>query len=224
MLLTNETLDFLNDLSKNNQREWFHENKNRYEPVWQGMKSLVSALIMGLSKFDPQIHQEIDPGKCLFRIYRDTRFSLDKTPYKTWLGAGISKNGRKLAGPEYYIHIQPNNQSFIAVGYWQPEKTHLEAIRQEIDYNGNELEAILSNLREQNPSIELGEYDKLKRPPQGYAADHPYIDYLKLKSFTLQVSLSDKTVQSEDLLSTILKHYEIMLPFKNFIHQAIGDE
>lgn len=224
MLLTKDTLDFLNDLVANNNREWFQANKSRYEPVWQGMKSFVSALIKGLADFDPQIHEQIDAGKCQFRIYRDTRFSDDKTPYKTWLGAGISKNGRKLAGPEYYIHIQPGNQSFIAVGYWRPEKEHLDAIRQEIDYNGEELTKILKAMREQNSAIELGEYDKLKRPPQGYSVDHPQLEIIKLKSFTLHYDLSDKVVRSPKLLEEVLAIYEVMLPFKNFIHQALGDK
>src|SRR5690606_10747266 len=132
---------------------------------------------------------DIPVSKCIFRIYRDTRFSKDKTPYKTWFGAGISVAGRKLNGPEYYLHLEPNN-SFIAGGYWRPEKEHLAAIRQEIDYNGDQFKQIL-----QAPSFiqhcTLNTEDTLKKAPVGYDSDHPDIAFLKLKSYTVSKALKD---------------------------------
>lgn len=224
MSLTKDTFDFLNDLSFNNNREWFLENKHRYDRSWQEMKSFVGQIIEGLASFDPYIHKDIDPGKCLFRIYRDVRFRKDKTPYKTWLGAGISVNGRKLQGPEYYIHIQPDH-SFLAVGYWRPEKEHLAAIRQEIDYQGEDWENMLLQLHTQaGEKVVPDREDTLKRPPAGFSADHPQIQYLKLKSFTLSRELTDLELMGPRALSYVLQHYQEMLPFKNFIHRAIGDE
>lgn len=224
MSLTKDTFDFLNDLSFNNNREWFLENKHRYDRSWQEMKSFVGQIIEGLASFDPYTHKDIDPGKCLFRIYRDVRFRKDKTPYKTWLGAGISVNGRKLQGPEYYIHIQPDH-SFLAVGYWRPEKEHLAAIRQEIDYQGEDWENMLLQLHTQaGEKVVPDREDTLKRPPAGFSADHPQIQYLKLKSFTLSRELTDLELMGPRAVSYVLQHYQEMLPFKNFIHRAIGDE
>jgi len=224
MQLSKDTLNFLAELAVNNNREWFLENKARFDTVWQGMKELVQQLILGLSEFDTHIHRDIDASRCLFRIYRDTRFSKDKTPYKLWLGAGISVNGRKLHGPEYYLHIQPGGKSFIAVGYWRPEKDHLAAIRQEIDYNGQELNQILEELEGAPKPIALNRNEKLIRPPIGYMADHPDIELLKLKSFTLSYPIRDEEVPSDQVLSVLLENYRSMLPFKSFLHQAIGQE
>lgn len=231
MHLTKETFDFLAELRENNDREWFQENKGRYDQIWATMKSFVQTIIEGLAQIDPYITKEIPAAKCLFRIYRDTRFSLDKTPYKSWLGAGISFNGRKLEGPEYYIHIQPGN-SFLAVGYWKPKKEHLEAIRQEIDYNGEEFSQILKNLNttgsNQNEpprnSLKLDQDEMLKRPPAGYAQDHPDINLIKLKSFTLSCALEDSVFYGPNCLEIVLKTYQNAQDFKRFIHQAIGDE
>lgn len=227
MSLTKATFDFLALLEKNNNRDWFMKHKPRYEQAREEMKALVQAIVEGLATFDPAIHRDIDPNRCLFRIYRDVRFRKDKTPYKTWLGAGISVNGRKLQGPEYYLHVQPG-KSFLAVGYWRPEKEHLAAIRQEIDYQGTEFRDILSLI---NQSVEqpiiLDDNDRLVRPPSGYSATHPEIEFIKLKSFTLSVALPDTSLydpQAGQAARTILDIYRALYPFKLFLHRAIGDE
>lgn len=231
MHLTKETFDFLAELRENNNRDWFQENKARYDQISAVMKSFVQAIIEGLAQVDPYITKEIPAAKCMFRIYRDTRFSLDKTPYKYWLGAGISINGRKLEGPEYYIHIQPGN-SFLAVGYWKPKPEHLASIRQEIDYNGEEFHEILKRLDHSNTatnhpgmnSLKLDRNETLKRPPVGYSKDHPDINLLKLKSFTISCTLADDVFYAPDSLDTVLKTYQDAQDFKRFIHQAIGEE
>lgn len=143
MKIEKQTLDFLNQLRENNNREWFQENRALYEAALADVKDYITALIAALSEFDPHINTDIQTARCLFRIYRDTRFSKDKTPYKTWFAAGISVEGRKLDGPEYYLHIEPGKH-FFAAGYWRPEKQHLHAIRQEIDYNYPELVDVLA--------------------------------------------------------------------------------
>ncbi|MFD2598113.1 DUF2461 domain-containing protein [Sphingobacterium corticis] len=212
------TFAFLSDLSENNNREWFQENKNRYDDAQQNVKDFVQAIINRLSDIDPHIPKDINPGKCLFRIYRDVRFSKNKAPYKNWLAAGISVDGRKLDGPEYYIHIEPN-KIFIAVGYWRPNKAHLDLIRQEIDYNAEEL--IIALKKGKRDWTDLDTEDKLVRPPAGYEATHPHIDLLKLKSFTLHHQISQEVMESERALDEVISWYESCLPFKNFIHMAI---
>ncbi|SMG38675.1 DUF2461 domain-containing protein [Sphingobacterium psychroaquaticum] len=218
MHIAKETMSFLRELRENNNREWFIANKNAYDKAQANVKDFITALIGELTTFDPHINNEIKASKCLFRIYRDIRFSKDKTPYKTWFAAGISVDGRKLDGPEYYLHIGPEN-NFIAAGYWRPEKQHLEAIRQEIDYNSAELVKVLA---EGDFTIaDLSVEDKLKRPPAGYTEDDPNIEVLKLKSFIIHRSLSDAEVTAPNALQNMVDITKRIYPFKQFIHQAL---
>lgn len=216
------TFDFLSELKENNSREWFTENRNQYEAALADVRVFLTELIAALSEIDPKINTSIQANKCLFRIYRDTRFSNDKTPYKTWFGAGISVDGRKLQGPEYYIHIGAEN-SFIACGYWRPEKQHLDAIRQEIDYNGEQLTKIINQVLEDG-KITLYKEDLLKRAPAGYGEDNPYIDLIKLKSFVLDQSLTVNALSGKNALQDIVTSYKRMLPFKEFLHEAIAGD
>ncbi|GAA4782140.1 DUF2461 domain-containing protein [Olivibacter ginsenosidimutans] len=216
------TFIFLSDLKTNNNRDWFLENKSLYDAAHQNVKDFITTFIQHLAKVDRYITEEISVSKCLFRIYRDTRFSKDKTPYKNWFGAGISVAGRKLNGPEYYLHIEPGN-SFIAGGYWRPEKDHLAAIRQEIDYNGTEFRRIIST-----PDFitycTLNDDDKLKKAPVGYAPDHPEIEFLKLKSFTVSKALKDNELTDKQCFTYIMPFIEAMYDFKLFLHQALDQE
>ncbi|SFC04622.1 TIGR02453 family protein [Parapedobacter composti] len=216
------TFDFLSAIKENNDRTWFQANRDAYEQAWLNMKEFTAAIIHGLAQTDRYITEDIPVTKCLFRIYRDTRFSKDKAPYKTWLGAGISTAGRKLNGPEYYLHIQPGN-SFAAGGYWRPEKDHLAAIRQEIDYNGDQLLELLAD-PEFKQHCQLDMQDQLKRPPAGFDSDNPYIEYLKLKSFTAFQAFTDEELAQPDGLDRVLGAFRRMYDFKLFLHRALGDD
>lgn len=218
MKIKKSTFAFLEDLKANNNREWFQANRNRYDEAQQNIKDFVQEIVNRLSEFDPQINTEIKVAKCLFRIYRDVRFSKNKDPYKNWFAAGISVDGRKLEGPEYYLHIEPE-KSFIAVGYWRPSKNHLDAIRQEIDYNAATLHEALA--KGKWSADDLDRDDKLIRPPAGYTADDPNIELLKLKSFILYEKVSQKQLESPKALDTLISFCERALPFKLFIHEAI---
>lgn len=212
------TFKFLSDLKNNNSREWFQANKEDYEDANKDVKDFVQELILKLSTFDVQINTDIKASKCMFRIYRDVRFAKDKSPYKSWLSAGISVDGRKLDGPEYYIHIELGN-SFAAVGYWQPKKEHLEAIRQEIDYNFDGFEQVLKS---GNFEIDdLSKEDKLKRPPAGYTLENPAIEVLKLKSFIIHKHISDSDMTRAFALEHIVELFQRTLPFKEFLHESI---
>lgn len=221
MQISPSTFIFLKQLRENNNREWFQANKEAYDLAHENVKAFVAAFIIQLAKVDRYISEDIPTSKCLFRIYRDTRFSKDKTPYKHWFGAGISVAGRKLNGPEYYLHIEPEN-SFVAGGYWRPEKDHLAAIRQEIDYNGKQFRDIInaSNFR---ALCTLNQEDKLKKAPSGYEVDHPEIEFLKLKSFTASHSFSDNEFMSKNAIESILKPITAMYDFKLFLHHALDE-
>lgn len=218
MKIEKETLSFLNQLKENNNREWFQENKALYDAAVANVKAFITELIAELSQIDPHINTDIQASRCLFRIYRDIRFSKDKTPYKTWFSAGISIDGRKLDGPEYYFHIEPGN-NFFAAGYWRPDKAHLEFIRQEIDYSSNELVEALA--RGGYTVADLSEEDKLKRPPAGYDAENPNIELLKLKSFIVYDKFTDIEITGAEGLKRLIDTAMRVNPFKQFIHQAI---
>lgn len=218
MNIAASTFDFLKALKENNNREWFNANKASYEQAKENIENFIQALINNLATFDPHIENSIQAKQCLFRIYRDVRFSKDKSPYKAWFAAGISLDGRKLDGPEYYVHLEPGN-SFVAVGYWRPKKEHLELIRQEIDYNFAGLEKALA---EGNwTTDDLSKEDQLKRPPAGYTEDHEAIEILKLKSFILYKPLEDEQILKAFALEDITKLFQRTLSFKIFIHEAI---
>lgn len=224
MYILPSTFTFLADLKKNNNREWFQDHRTEYELAHENVKEFVATFITALSKIDRYINEEIPVSKCIFRIYRDTRFSKDKTPYKNWFGAGISVAGRKLNGPEYYLHIEPGN-SFVAGGYWRPEKEHLAAIRQEIDYNGAQFRQIIHAPNFSKFCI-LNDEDKLKKAPAGYDPDHPDIEFLKLKSFTASRALSDTDLSAKNgaALKPLLSFAEALYDFKLFLHQALDQE
>ncbi|MCI0921571.1 DUF2461 domain-containing protein [Sphingobacterium rhinopitheci] len=212
------TFEFLSALKENNNREWFQANKADYDHAYSDVKNFVEELIAKLSVFDKHINTDIKSSKCMFRIYRDVRFAKDKSPYKSWLAAGISIDGRKLDGPEYYVHIEPGN-SFVAVGYWQPKKSHLAAIRQEIDYDFESFEETLKLA--DGELNDLSQEDKLKRPPAGYSLDNPAIEILKLKSFIILKPISDRDMVRAFALEHITEMFQQTLPFKDFLHLAI---
>lgn len=219
MHIAQDTFDFLRDLQENNNREWFLAQRERYDAALADVKSFITEMISELSAMDPLITTDIKASKCLFRIYRDIRFSKDKTPYKTWFSAGISLDGRKLQGPEYYFHLEPN-KTILGVGYWRPGKEHLDLIRQEIDYSAADLhEALASG---SFSAVDLSTEDKLKRPPTGYTEASENIELLKLKSFILYKSFTDKEMVAADALKSVLEGCQRMYPFKLFLQQAIS--
>ncbi|HLQ98892.1 MAG TPA: DUF2461 domain-containing protein [Sphingobacterium sp.] len=218
MILSKDIFHFLSELKHHNNRDWFNENKHRHIEAKEQIETLIGGLIAKLAEFDPHINHGISPRKCLFRIYRDIRFSKDKTPYKTWYSAGISIDGRKLDGPEYYLHIEPG-ASYLATGYWRPYRDHLQQIRQEIDYNAK---ALFSALKEGGfQKKDLSTHGKLKRAPAGYSEEDEHIELLKLKNFILNIKVPDSVFLSKDAESSIAEEYKKMYPFKRFIHHAL---
>ena len=164
--LHSQTLKFLANLKKNNNKPWFDKNKPQYEEIKNQLTDVASEVIKEVNKFDPSLG-DVDPKKSVFRIYRDIRFSPDKTPYKTNIGFWMAKGGMKLPSAGYYVHLQPGN-SFLGGGIWMPEPEQLNKIRQEIDYNFSNFKKIV-----EAPSFKklFGKLDsemKLSRPPKNY--------------------------------------------------------
>lgn len=215
------TLTFLDELSGNNNREWFNTNKKRYEAARENVLDFTAVLIAGISKFDKTIPSDLNPKDCVMRIYRDIRFSNDKTPFKTNFGIAISANGKNFIGPGYYVHIQPS-KSFVAGGSWFPESEYLKAIRQEIDYNGSDLRAILNKPDFIDTFGDLDREGALKTTPKGYSADHADIEYLKLKSFTATCQLTDQELTRAGAEDMISSHLEKIYPLMVFLRNAIA--
>lgn len=214
-------LKFLKDLARNNDREWFEKNKARYLEAKQEFEALVGAVLQELVKFDAGLGG-LDARKLPFRIYRDVRFSKDKRPYKTNMGAGFSPNGKLVQEPGYYLHLQPGNKSFVAGGIYMPDGPRLASIRQEIDYNPSDLKKIMSGKAFRKNFDDFDDFDKLKTAPKGYPKDHPNIEWLKLKSFIVSLPLSDKQVMEKNFVKTVAATCKSIKPLNDYIREAIS--
>ena len=213
-------LKFLKDIKKNNEREWFEKNKSRYLTAKTDFENLVASLLDEFTKFDKGLGG-LDPKKLPFRIYRDVRFSKDKRPYKTNMGAGFSPNGKLVQEPGYYIHIEPG-KSFVAGGIYMPDAERLGKIRQEIDYNFDKLNKITKGKKFKSLYPTFDDFDKLKTAPKGYAKDHPQIELLKLKSFIVSKEFSDKEVLDKKFVKKVADYCKEIKPLNDFIKEAIS--
>jgi len=221
-MIKKETFHFLKDLAANNDRDWFQENKARYEEARQNVEDFSDEVLKEIKKIDPSIPSEFSGKKSMMRIYRDVRFSKNKLPYKNNFGIGISSSGKGGDTPGYYIQIQPG-QSFIAGGYWMPEADHLKSIRQEIDYNTQDLLKIIETKEFTAHFGGLSQEDKLKTTPKGYDAEHEHIELLRLKSFTVSEKLKDSDLNSSKAIETIVESLKLINPLTVFLKQAIGN-
>lgn len=220
MTIKPDTFQFLADLAENNNREWFQTNKQRFTDAQENMVSFAAELIETLAKTDVHVEAAIDPKKTVMRIYRDVRFSKDKTPYKTNLAVGRFTR-YKIPEVGYWLQIEPG-KSFIAGGYWMPSNEHLKAIRQEIDYNAAELTAIVDTPEFKKLFGEFRDQEQLKTLPKGYEADHEHIRLLKLKSFIAYRDLTDKELQAEDAVKKVAMLCSKIYPLNVFLNHAIN--
>ena len=213
-------LEFLSALAQNNHKDWMDANKKWYLETRERFLEDVGVLLKELTELEPEL-AAFKPKDCVFRQNRDIRFSANKDPYKTNFGAYFSPKGKKSPGPGYYLQVQPGN-SFLAGGIWMPDSDTLRKIRKEIDYSGAELKEI-ENEPEFKKLFKEIEGEKLKTSPREYEADHPYIEYLRLKSFTVSHPILDKAVESGAFLTFALDGFRRMKPFNDFLAKAIED-
>jgi uncharacterized protein (TIGR02453 family) len=219
-MLQASTLKFLKDLKKNNNKPWFEKNKPVYLDAKADVENLVARLIEGFGKTEAGI-AALQPKDCTYRIYRDVRFSKDKTPYKTHMGAYLNKGGKKMPTAGYYFHCEPG-RNMAGGGLWMPQAAELQKVRQEIDYNPEEWKQLLGNRSfKRQFSNGLDTEDILSRPPKGYEADNPVIESLKLKSFVVTRTFTDVEMQSRSVLKEIVKTFESMKGFVHFLNRSI---
>jgi uncharacterized protein (TIGR02453 family) len=223
-MITDKTLDFLHALKANNTREWFHAHRKDYDSAYGDFFDTVVQVVKSISSFDPSIAEATpDPKSCIMRIYRDIRFSKDKTPYKTGFFAFVSKGGWKAPNGGYYLHLEPGG-SFAGGGLYMPEPHILDLARRAIDARYDEW---LSKVTAREliawfpdgirPSGET------KRPPKGYEASNPAIAYLKFKGYYTQRFLKDSEATAPDFIENLESIYRAVWPVIEFLNSSMTD-
>ena len=216
--MTDVIMSFLSKLEKNNNKPWFDKHRKEYEAAKAAYEEMVTELHNGLSKIEPALADQ-KPKDAIFRIFRDVRFSKDKTPYKAHFGAAFSRGGKKAMDAGFYFHMEPG-KSFLAGGMWMPDGPLLKKVRQEVDYNLEEFKAILGDKKFKKYFKDI-EGEKLKTLPQGYTADNPAIEYLKMKSFVVSTKLDDKTLASKNAVPKVVEIFTVMKPLVDFLNRAL---
>ena len=213
---------FLAELAENNNRAWFVMNKPRYDILRAEFLELVTALIADISKFDPAV-AGCNPKKALFRINRDMRFSKEKIPYKTHFSAAINASGLKKpsqgGGATYYFHIDQTGTLLIAGGEWMPPAERLRAIREHVIADAAGFSKLLKNKKLKESYGDLQQEGKLTRPPKGFDADVPHLEYIKLKSFIVWKEVDVKKVVN-DLEKTLASSFKDAYPLITWLRQA----
>ena len=218
-----DILQFVSQLKQNNNREWFQANKDWYEQMRAEFEQLVAALIKEISEFDEDM-KYLTPKECVFRIYRDIRFSSDKTPYKTHFGAYMaSGGGRKSPRGGYYLHLEPG-ASFASTGVWMPEPNVLKALRQSVYDNIDELNEIRSDKEFSRYYKNFYEEDKLKKIPAGFPADFPDVELLKLKHYLVDYHLEENFLSADDFIPKITAVFKAGYPFNRFLNYTVDEQ
>ncbi|MDR1543523.1 MAG: DUF2461 domain-containing protein [Prevotellaceae bacterium] len=216
-------LNFLRELNENNNREWFAANKETYNIAVDFFKKEVAELIVKISQFDPEI-KYLTPENCVFRIYRDIRFSPDKTPYKTHFGAYMAAGGgRKSPLAGYYFHFA-HNEVFLSGGIYCPEKDTLKAVRKAIDANFDELNEIASFPDFKKYFDKIIPFEQtLSKVPAGFSADSPAAEWLKFKNFGIHHFIDEQTLCNENFTDYAAKVFAAMKNFNEFFNEIIRE-
>ncbi|NNL79051.1 MAG: DUF2461 domain-containing protein [Flavobacteriaceae bacterium] len=208
-----EALTFFKQLSKNNNRDWFNDHKKEFKALEAKVKELYDMIYNNLN-----VHDNVDKLK-MFRIYRDVRFSRDKTPYKTHFGGSFHRKKPELRGG-YYLQISPNNESFLATGFWDPHKDDLYRIRKEFEMDDSEIRDIINNSKFKSV---WGEFvgDEVKTAPKGFSKEHPAIDLIKKKQFIFTKPYTDKEVTSAGFLKDVDKSFTVIRPYFDYMSDVL---
>lgn len=212
-----EIIEFLAELSENNNREWFAAHKEQYKAIDLRLKEFAAKLIQGIAAFDPSV-ANLTVADCTYRIYRDIRFSHDKRPYKTWSGVFVAPHGKKAGYAGYYIHFEPSGCFFYA-GSHCPEPIALKSIREEILDNGDNMVAAIEN----SNGFRLCTENTLKRTPKDFPTNHKYDNLLRLKDFGVEKPLNPQLLSdSTTLLQTAVDNFRSIYPLVEILNRAIN--
>ncbi|MDB2494112.1 DUF2461 domain-containing protein [Flavobacteriaceae bacterium] len=212
-MLSKDVFSFLKNLQKNNNRDWFHEHKATFKVIETGVKQFYNQLFEQLNTVD-----SIDSFK-VFRIYRDVRFSKNKLPYKTHFGGSFHRTKPELRGG-YYLHIAPNNESFIATGFWDPNKEDLFRIRKELEMDSKELRELME-VNEFKSVWGALQGDELKTAPRGFDKLDPNIDLIRKKQFIFTIKYSDKEVLSNGFENEAIKSFKVIRPYFDYMSSVL---
>ncbi|SCY43046.1 DUF2461 domain-containing protein [Flavobacterium caeni] len=221
-MIPKENLEFLKDVKKNNNREWFLANKKRYEAYKKNYHQLAQQLLDAMVEKDPSL-ASMQVKDVVFRINRDIRFSKDKSPYKTNMAFWFSPGNKNWNQSGYYIHVEPG-MSFIAGGFYQPEAPALKKIRKEIAFFHDELEEMLADKKFQSVFGDLDRTYTLKTTPKDYDKDHPAIELLKLKSFEASTKISDAELTDKHFVANMVEKLMLLKPMNAFFNRAVEAE
>lgn len=213
MQFSPESLQFLKDLKQNNDRDWFNDNKPRYQKAYTNAKEFWEAIKDHLNN-----HDEIEKIK-MFRIYRDVRFSKDKTPYQPHFAGSFSRLGKELRGG-YYLRIRPG-ESFLAGGFWEPNKEDVYRIRKELEYNAADLRKIISDKDFVNYFGNKLEGEELKTAPKGFDKNHPDIDLIRKKGYIAVRNFTDQQVLAENFLDEVDVSFKALRPFFDYMSEVL---
>lgn len=219
---TQVIIEYLSSLSRNNNRNWYHANKEEYQKANAEFEELLQALMLEIGKFDSSILHN-DPKDLTFKIVRDTRFSHDKSPYNPAFRAHISSKGKMPVPVGYYLMIKPGNQSFLGGGLFADMfKDATTMIRDHIVRNGEEWEKIIHEPEFEKHFTVRG--TTLKNVPAGYDKEHPQAEYLKFKSWYLEYPIKDTEFDNTDTFpKKAAKLFRIMKPFNDYLNKALVD-
>lgn len=212
------SLEFLKALKDNNNRDWFNANKDWFLKSSEEFKQHTNALIAGINEFDDFVGT-LDSKDCIFRIYRDVRFSPNKEPYKTNFGAYMSRGGRKGIYAGYYFHLDAES-SFVSGGIYMAAPDIMKQIREDIELYSDEFLAIVND-KKFAKTFSFFENEKLKRVPQGFDKDSPMAEYLKFKHITPYKNMSESDLKSKDLIKNALDVYKTLKPLNDFINRSV---
>jgi uncharacterized protein (TIGR02453 family) len=228
MAFSDESLSFLVGLARNNEKPWFEANRGRYEEhIRRPMRELVEEMDVRFARFAPEIVGDVKRSP--FRIYRDIRFSSDKSPYKTHAACwffhrdGAHTVGREATGggAGFYFHLSPE-QSFVGGGMWMPPRSALNRLREAIVEDQEEFEGAVTSAAVKRRFGSLSEEAMLKRMPRGYVSDHPAARWLRHQSFVLGRGLAAAEVTSESLPGLLQRDFETMLPLVRWLNRVLG--
>ena len=229
MKINPDTLHFFSQLLANNNRDWFNANKDRWNAILADFTNFTQALIDAMTPLDPGL-KNLQAKQCIYRIYRDLRFTTDKRPYKTHIACFLYSGGdRTQCSPGYYLQVgfsdfDQQNGCSLGGGFFMPSAKQLAAIRQEIFYCTDEFKAIMAQ-----PSYKKYFGDqfytrkKLTRPPKGYPADWTDIDLLKWTDYTTMYTMPEKYILTDQLFDQVLKVWKASLPLNLFLERAIDN-
>jgi uncharacterized protein (TIGR02453 family) len=223
-MLSQDSLEFLEDLRANNNRNWFLDNKKRYDVFKKNYHQLVGDFLEIMKPLDPTL-ELLEVKNCIFRINRDIRFSKDKSPYKSHIGVWLSSGTKGQSRSGYYVHIE-KGASFIAGGLYAPMPDELKKVRKEIAFFHDDLELILNekNFKKEFEDFDRNEKSILKNPPRGYGKEHPAIELLKLKSFETSLRFDISEILQKDFVSKMSEKLILLKPLNAFINRALATD